>query len=576
MHQFPWLRTVALLSLTATIGCGGNPRPQMPAAQPATVQASPSTTLQTAPPHDPIAQLITDAERHFARGEAELAAGHLDKARTEFDRALDVLIDSPYGARSEPRLRDHFDRLVDRIAAHEVAALAAGDGFTETGHVPASIDQLLAVSTFATAEKPTAEVTEAVRADLAATVHDIPIPLNDRVLRYVELFQGRLRGWIESGLARGAQYLPMIQDVFRAEGLPLDLAYVPLIESSFKPKALSRASAKGVWQFMRGTAVENGLRHDWYIDERADPEKATRAAAKYLKTLHRMFDGDWHLALASYNGGPGRVQRAIKRSHKDDFWSLTRTSAYLPRETREYVPMILAAIIIARNPVQYGFTIEPGPAIAYDRVQVPRAVDLRRVAEWAGTSVDVIQNLNPELRRWTTPVAYPEYEVKVPQGSGEAVRAAMASAPAEEFTAFKWHTVRRGETLVTVARRHGVSRTDLAQANALSTRSRLRAGQRLMIPRAPAPVMAARLDRPAPATPVVAASRNVSGASASVSPANASGRDVSRLVYRVRRGDTLIRIARLYSTTVAQLKRWNSLRSNNIKPGDRLTVYRTR
>jgi membrane-bound lytic murein transglycosylase D len=576
MQQLPWLRTVALLSLIATVGCGGNPRPQVPAATPAVSQVPASTAAPPPAPQDPVSKLIAESERHFARGRAELEAGHLEKARLEFDRALDLLIDSPYGARSEPRLRDHFDRLVDRITAHEVTALAAGDGFTETGHVPASIDELLAVSTFATPEKPTAEVTEAVRADLAATVHDIPIPLNDKVLRYVELFQGRLRGWIENGLTRGAQYLPMIQDVFRAEGLPLDLAYVPLIESSFKPKALSRASAKGVWQFMKGTAIENGLRHDWYIDERADPEKATRAAAKYLKTLHRMFDGDWHLALASYNGGPGRVQRAMKRSRQDDFWSLTTTSAYLPRETREYVPMILAAIIVARNPVQYGFAIEAAAPVAYDRVQVPRAVDLRRVAEWAGTSIDAIQELNPELRRWTTPAGYPDYEVKVPAGKGDAVRAQLATAPTEEFTAFKWHTVRRGETLATVARRFGVTRVDLAEANAVSSRSRLRAGQRLMIPRAPAPVMAARLDRPAPATTVVAASRDVSGTSASVSPASAGGRDVARLVHRVRRGDTLIRIARLYSTTVAQLKRWNSLRSNNIRPGDRLTVYRRR
>ena len=181
------------------------------------------------------------------------------------------------------------------------------------------------------------------------------------MLSFVELFTGRLQGYLEDGLSRGAQFLPMIQDVFRAEGLPLDLAYVPLVESAFKPDALSRAKAKGMWQFMRGTALENGLKHDWYIDERADPEKATRAAAKYLKTLYDMF-GDWHLALASYNGGPGRVQSAIKRSGGvKDFWRLSASKRYLPRETRDYVPLILAAMIIARNPAQYGMDIEPPP-----------------------------------------------------------------------------------------------------------------------------------------------------------------------------------------------------------------------
>ena len=184
------------------------------------------------------------------------------------------------------------------------------------------------------------------------------------MLAYIELFQGRLHDFIQEGMIRGGKYLPMIQSVFRAEGLPLDLAYVPLVESAFKPNALSRAKAKGVWQFMAGTGAENGLRRDWYIDERSDPEKATVAAAKYLQTLSKMFDGDWHLALASYNGGPGRMQRAIKRAGGvDDFWKLAAKAKLLPRETREYVPMILAAIVIARNPAQYGFDFEARPRI---------------------------------------------------------------------------------------------------------------------------------------------------------------------------------------------------------------------
>src|SRR5436189_5590797 len=230
------------------------------------------------------------------------------------------------------------------------------------------------------------------------------IPLNQRVLSYVELIQGRLHDFIEEGMRRGSKYLPMIQNVFRAEGLPLDLAYVPLVESAFKPNALSRAKAKGVWQFMTGTALENGLQRDWYIDERSDPEKATAAAAKYLRTLSKLFGGDWHLALASYNGGPGRLQGPLKNWRVDNFWKLAEKPRVLPRETREYVPMILAAIVIARNPAQYGFDFEPQAPTAYDTIALPRPVDLRRVAEWADTTIDEIQALNPELRRWTTPV----------------------------------------------------------------------------------------------------------------------------------------------------------------------------
>ena len=221
----------------------------------------------------------------------------------------------------------------------------------------------------------------------------------------MELFQGRLREFLAGGLQRGSKYLPMVQSVFRAEGVPLDLAYVPLIESAFKPTALSRASARGMWQFMRGTAGDFGLKQDWYIDERADPEKATRAAARYFKQLYGMFS-DWHLAMASYNGGPGRVQRAMKSAGVGDFWELTENNRYLPRETREYVPMILAAMIIAKNPTQYGFDAPSVETLAYDKVEVNTAVDLRRVAEWTGASIDEIQALNPELRRWTTPLRF--------------------------------------------------------------------------------------------------------------------------------------------------------------------------
>src|SRR5262249_7310233 len=205
----------------------------------------------------------------------------------------------------------------------------------------ATIDELLALSTTFGQTRVSAELKDAVQSDIENAGHDIPIPLNQRVLSYIELFQGRLRDFIEDGMRRGSKYLPMIQNVFRAEGLPLDLAYVPLVGSDFQPNALSRLQAKGGWQFMAGTAGAKGLRRGWYIDDRSDPEKATVAAAKYLRTLGNLFNGDWHLALASYNGGPGRLQRAMKTSRIDDFWKLAEKPRLLPRETREYVPMIL-------------------------------------------------------------------------------------------------------------------------------------------------------------------------------------------------------------------------------------------
>ena len=234
-----------------------------------------------------------------------------------------MLLESPYGGRTEPRIREHFDRLVDRISTYEVKALAEGDGFTEKKYEPASIDELLAMSATLAPPLASPEVEEAVQND--PVVHDIPIPLNQRVLAFVQLFQGRLHDFIQEGLERGSKYLPMIQDVFRAEGLPLDLAYIPLVESAFKPNALSRAKAKGVWQFMRGTGVENGLRQDWYIDERSDPEKATVAAAKYLKTLRQ----DVRRRLAP---GAGVVQRRPRpRAAGDQAEPAPTTSGSSPR-----------------------------------------------------------------------------------------------------------------------------------------------------------------------------------------------------------------------------------------------------
>ena len=487
----------------------------------------------------------------------------------EFNRAVSILVESPYGARTEPRIREYFDRLVDRISTYEVRALAAGDGFTEKKYEPASIDELLAISTFTTPAPAAPELKNAVQSDLATAEHDIPIPLNQRVLGYIALFQGRLHDFIEDGMRRGSKYLPMIQNVFRAEGLPLDLAYVPLVESAFKPNALSKAKAKGVWQFMAGTALENGLRRDWYIDERSDPEKATVAAAKYLRTLSNIFDGDWHLALASYNGGPGRLQRAIKNTKIDDFWRLAEKPKALPRETREYVPMILAAIVIARNPTQYGFEFDTEAPLDHERVTLPRAVDLRRVAEWTDTSIDQIQSLNPELRRWTTPLKDTDYELKVPAGTAERVLARLQESAAPDVASLKFYTVKSGDTLLTISRKLNVSRADLAEANYLNPAARVSAGQKLMVPAEATVLMAARTER---RVPVAEARKTVADAG---QLAEATSTNRVKGVYSVKRGDTLASIARLFQTSVSSLKTWNPrLLGDRVTAGQRLTVYR--
>ena len=563
-------------------GCGRGSRPvQVKVTPPAPVVAEvrPPEPVQV---HDSVVDLIAESQRHFDRGERELALGHLEQARASFDLAIETLLKSPTGARTEPRVRQHFDQLVERISAHEIMALSQGDGFVEKKTEPASIDKLLAISTF-DPPAPTTATETTVASDLSQTRHDVDIPLNRKVLSYIELFQGNLREFISEGLQRGAKYLPMIQDEFREQGLPLDLAYIPLIESAFKNTARSRVKAQGMWQFMSYTGREHGLTLNWYVDERSDPEKATKAAAQYLKTLGNMFDENWHLAMASYNGGPGRVQRAIRRSGKTDFWTLTATSRYLPRETREYVPMILAAIVIAKNPAQYGFSVEPATPHTYDKVQVNDPIDLRLVAEWTNVPIDDIESLNPELRRWTTPVRSPNYELKLPVGTGDAFRTRLAETPADSLNAFQWHTVKRGETLLSISRKLKVRQADLAEANSLTLRSRVQTGQQLIIPRAPTTLLAARPENPAPETiladsePAVAPKPAQKPALAAP-PADRSEPQPQRIVHRVKRGDTLSSIAKLYNTSIGALKTWNAriIRGNQIKIGDRLTIFATR
>ena len=573
-----WQCRTLLALLPFVTACGAGVRSQAPAAAPAAksnVHAAvpappPEPAAQSVAHEDPVVTLIATSDRHFKAGQKELEQGHVDAAKIEFDRAVDVLLESPYGARTEPRIREHFDRLVDRISTYEVRALAAGDGFTEKKYEAASIDELLAVSTTFGAPAAPASLKDMVAADLLRANHDIPIPVNQRVLAYIELFQGRLHDFMEQGMRRGSKYLPMIQSVFRAEGLPLDLAYVPLVESAFKPNALSRTKAKGVWQFMAGTGLENGLRRDWYIDERSDPEKATVAAAKYLRTLSKLFGGDWHLALASYNGGPGRLQRAVKSAQIDNFWDLADKTKLLPRETREYVPMILAAIVIARNPAQYGFDFKSEAAPSFEKVTLPRAVDLRRVAEWTDTTIDEIQALNPELRRWMTPVKDTKYELKVPQGTADAVKNRMANSSSTDLASLKFYIVKRGDTLPLIAKKLHVAKADLAEANYLPATARVAAGEKLMVPHEATVLMAARSDRPAPATEA----RRTTASSGELAQAAANSNRV-KASYEVRRGDTLASVARAFRTTVAAVRTWNPrLPGDRLTTGQRLTVYR--
>jgi len=509
------------------------------------------------PPVDPIAKRIADADAELQAGLSLAKDGHLNRARGSFDRAIDLYLTAPGGAYGNPRLAEGFRRTLETVQLRELEALAAGDGFTEQQAEPASIDE---VGDIAVADVPPSEETrrttqEAVREES----NDLPIELNDAVLACIELYQGRLSEWFTGALVRGGRYLPHIRRVFAEEGIPQDLAYVALVESAFKPHALSRAKAKGVWQFISATGRRYGLEQDWWVDERSNPEKATRAAARYLKDLFQMF-GDWNLALAGYNAGEFKVLRGLGRYGVSDFWSLRATRALRP-ETKNYVPMIHAAIVVAKAPEKYGFEFTPEPPLAYDTVGVEGPFDLRLISECANASLDDIRLLNPELRRLATP-ARRTFEIKVPVGSANKLSECLAAVPADQRVRFRTHVVARGQTLASIARRYGARPTDIAQANGISPKRRVAIGTELIIPIDPK--VKAVAVRPAAAREEAAAA------------AEPSKGGPARVTYRIKPGDTLATIASQYRTTVRDIQNWNGLRGTRIAAGEKLTIYRPR
>ena len=439
---------------------------------------------------------------------------------------------------------------------------ASADGLTESRSEPAAIDELLTAGLFERPQ-PAATTAETVAADLAHTPHDIPIVVNSKVLSYVELFQGRLRDFMQAGLERAQRYLPMIQRVFKSEGVPLDLAYVPLVESAFKNTALSRASARGMWQFMLGTGARSRARSDLVRRRARRPRKGDarrRPVSEDAQSRCSTATGTsrWRATTPGQAGCRARV----RRSKKTDYWEITASTRYLPRETREYVPMILAAIIIAKNPVIYGFEIGAAAPLAYEIVSVPGALPLTTIAEWVDLEIEHLQDLNPDLRRTTTPMT--SHDLKVPIGTSTTIQGKLASIDTSEYRSFRFHTVKRGETLATIARRYNLTSAQLRDANDLRT-TKVARNQTLMIPQRPAPALPTAAASRASSTPPP--TRTMTGASGSTSSS-------SPQTYRVRQGDTLYSIARQFGTTIDDLRRLNQLSSDRIKIGDRIKVRR--
>jgi membrane-bound lytic murein transglycosylase D len=310
---------------------------------------------------------------------------------------------------------------------------------------------------------------------------DIPIVINAKVEQFIQHFQTTGRRVFTSWLARSEKYIPFMKNLLKENGLPEDLVYMAFIESGFNPYAYSRSKAAGPWQFIYRTGKRYGLDSNWWIDERRDPEKSTIAAAKYLKDLYDTFEC-WYLAAAGYNAGEGKIARAMKRYRTEDFWELTKYR-YLKRETKDYVPQMIAAALIAKDPEKYGFVdIEYQEPLRYDKVKVPEVTDLRLIAQACEVTLDEIKGLNPELSRWCTPPNFPDYEIKIPFGKKELFLKNFETLfPSERFR-FKTHQVKKGDTLSKIAKLYRVGMEPILEINRLNKRSRLSVGMNLLIP----------------------------------------------------------------------------------------------
>jgi membrane-bound lytic murein transglycosylase D len=374
--------------------------------------------------------------------------------------------------------------------------------------------------------------------ELHEVSHDLPLTVNDPVLAFVNYFQTtRGRAIVETGLRRAGKFRPMIERVLREEGMPSDLIYLAQAESAFQPQALSRAGARGLWQFMSFRGEQYGLAHDRWVDDRQDPEKATRAAATHLRDLYQMF-GDWYLAMAAYNSGPGTVEKAVERSGYADFWELYRRNV-LPKETRNYVPIILAMTLIAKDPARYGIDVVPEEPLRFDEVALSHPIDLRLVADTLDVDVDTLRALNPQLLRLVTPADRP-FALHIPAGASDRFLSEMAAIPPENWATWRRHRIAEGETLSSIARQYHLGTTAIAEANNLETGSALEAGDKLIIP-------------------------------VTASPQLSAGKLVR---YRARQGDTLATIADEFDVSVAELKKWNSLTATSkLVRGTRLKIY---
>jgi membrane-bound lytic murein transglycosylase D len=448
-----------------------------------------------------VSRVITTAEDHFRKGKLNLEDNKRDQARDEFDKAVDSILESGLDVRASQRLQGFYLELVERIYREEVplgrspvpssvSELVAQNGkpgtaapqqaeppqigFRDQKFEPSPLDELSKL--VLTPDEQNVSDADVLALDQAKQNVNFSFTTNALIQQYINYYQGRGRSTMESGLRHSGQYMKMARQIFKEEGVPVDITWLGQVESSWKPRIVSSAAASGLWQFVPSTGRRFGLRQTAWIDERNSFEQSTRASAKYLKWLANRYNGNWELAIAAYNTGEGNIDRGISRAGTASFWAVY---PYIAQETRNYVPNILATILIAKNPEKYGFKgIRPESPMAYDVVQVANATSLQLVAEATDTSVDYIRSINPELRRDVTPRGE-AYNVRVPGGKAKQFVALLKRIPAERRESARVISVVPGEDLQNVANRTGVS---LAQLQAMNSGVDLKSTNKLVAP----------------------------------------------------------------------------------------------
>ncbi len=524
-----------------------------------------------------VAEVINRAEDHFKRGKLNLDDNKLDQARDEFDKAVDTVLESGMDVRASQRLQTFYLELVERIYREEVPAQALNAtsvvaqnaptvqsadamtnvaahkqttaprqiGFREQKFEPSPLDELSKLTLTPEEQNVTPQDTAAL--EIAKNSIDFGFNVNPLIQQFINYYQGRGRSTMETGLRRAGRYTAKAREIFRQEGVPEDIVWLGQVESAWRPAAYSSAAASGLWQFIPSTGARFGLRQTAWIDERNSFEQATRASARYLKFLANRYRGNWELAIGAYNTGEGNIDRAISRAGSANFWSIY---PYIAQETRNYVPNILATILIAKNPEKYGFrNLRPEPSLAYDRVQVPTATSLQLIADACDTSVDYLRSLNPELRRDLTPRGE-SYIVRVPAGRAKQFAALLKRIPGNARETARIISVAPGEDLQAFAARTG---TNFAQLQIMNGGVDIKASGKLVVPNN--------------------YTRNVALIRARPAAQSAPAATRSLIAVRAMRGDTLAKLAARFNASADEVARLNNIAADaELQPGQQIRV----